>query len=102
MDELPVLSPASVLVLTSISQGQIYGYSIMQATAMPSGTVYPILSRLEKAELIISRWQERSPEARDQRPPRKYYSLTAKGEALLATENDPLVTSEQVGAESAS
>jgi PadR family transcriptional regulator, regulatory protein PadR len=98
VDDLAQLSPTSVLVLTSIGQGQIYGYSIMQRTGLPSGTIYPILSRLERAGLIVSRWQTRAPEEQDQRPPRKYYGLTSKGEALLAPEDVPQAASVQVGA----
>lgn len=71
------------MVLGSIAQGHVYGYSIMQQTSLPSGTIYPILSRLEKAELVVSRWQVRTPEEQDQRPPRKYYCLTAKAAELL-------------------
>ena len=43
------------------------------------GTLYPLLSRLKKEELIDYEWQE-SPSG----PPRKYYRLTDAGKAVLA------------------
>ncbi|MDR2011221.1 MAG: PadR family transcriptional regulator [Bacteroidales bacterium] len=42
------------------------------------GTLYPLLTRLKNMELLSYRWEESS-----QGPPRKYYSLTAKGEEAL-------------------
>jgi DNA-binding PadR family transcriptional regulator len=57
----------------------------MLNTGLPSGTIYPILSRLEKEELILSRWEKRPASEQDQRPPRKYYRLTTKANKLLAT-----------------
>ena len=43
------------------------------------GTIYPLLARLRKEELVASTWQE-SPSG----PPRRYYRLTAKGRKALA------------------
>ena len=43
------------------------------------GTLYPLLSRLKKEELLDYEWQE-SPSG----PPRKYYRLTDAGKAVLA------------------
>ena len=42
------------------------------------GTLYPMLSRLQKAELLQYRWEES-----ESGPPRKYYSLTDSGKAFL-------------------
>jgi PadR family transcriptional regulator PadR len=42
------------------------------------GTLYPLLNRLQKAELLQYRWVES-----DSGPPRKYYSLTKTGLASL-------------------
>ncbi len=38
------------------------------------GTLYPLLTRLKNAEILGYRWEESV-----SGPPRKYYSLTAKG-----------------------
>jgi len=42
------------------------------------GTLYPLLTRLKNAEILAYRWEESS-----SGPPRKYYSLTEKGESFL-------------------
>ena len=42
------------------------------------GTLYPLLSRLKKDGLLSYEWQEST-----QGPPRKYYALTADGQAAL-------------------
>ncbi len=43
------------------------------------GTLYPLLTRLKKDGLLSYEWQEST-----QGPPRKYYALTAEGEATLS------------------
>jgi PadR family transcriptional regulator PadR len=42
------------------------------------GTIYPLLSRLRRDGLVTTAWHE-SPSG----PPRRYYELTAAGEAAL-------------------
>ena len=42
------------------------------------GTLYPLLTRLKDADLLQYRWEEST-----SGPPRKYYSLTKKGEEFL-------------------
>lgn len=42
------------------------------------GTLYPMLNRLQKAQLLQYRWEES-----ESGPPRKYYSLTDNGMAFL-------------------
>jgi PadR family transcriptional regulator, regulatory protein PadR len=53
-----------------------YGYDLMKATDIKSGTLYPALMRLEEKGLMESRWSEAS---RDGRPPRHIYRLTDAG-----------------------
>ena len=48
----------------------------MDATDLPSGTVYPILRRIEEEGLVRARWERESDARREQRPPRRYYELT--------------------------
>lgn len=48
--------------------------------AISAGTVYPLLARLRKGGLVEAHWEE-SPVG----PPRKFYSLTARGEQVLAS-----------------
>jgi len=53
-----------------------YGYDLMKAARLPSGTLYPLLARLEHQKLVASAWE--TPQHDGQRP-RKYYQLTAEG-----------------------
>jgi DNA-binding PadR family transcriptional regulator len=55
-----------------------YGLQLMQDTGLPSGTLYPILVRLERAGWVESRWEDIDPAA-EGRPSRRYYRLTADG-----------------------
>jgi len=55
-----------------------YGYDLMKAARLPSGTLYPMLARLHDQGLVTSEW-EPSPDDAGGRPPRKYYQLTAEG-----------------------
>jgi PadR family transcriptional regulator PadR len=43
------------------------------------GTLYPMLNRLKKMELLTYRWEESK-----SGPPRKYYSITSKGSEILS------------------
>jgi DNA-binding PadR family transcriptional regulator len=56
---------------------ETYGFELAQATGLPSGTIYPILSRLGDEGLVKSRWEE--VEAKGQRRRRRYYGLTGEG-----------------------
>jgi len=56
---------------------ETYGFELAEATGLPSGTIYPILRRLEGAGLIQSRWEEVN--TGSQRRRRRYYALTAEG-----------------------
>jgi PadR family transcriptional regulator PadR len=47
--------------------------------ATQEGTLYPLLSKMRREELVDYEWRES-----DAGPPRKYYGLTAKGRARLA------------------
>ena len=53
-----------------------YGYDLMKAAGLPSGTLYPLLARLEGQKLVTSAWE--TPQEEGQRP-RKYYQLTGEG-----------------------
>ncbi|HEY3884677.1 MAG TPA: PadR family transcriptional regulator [Vicinamibacterales bacterium] len=77
------LSMSATAVLQAIANGYIYGFDIMEATGLPSGTVYPALRRMEGAGLIASRWEDAAVAQRDLRPPRKYYALSRTGQFAL-------------------
>ena len=71
-------------VLAVISSGETYGYEILQSLSTygfqnsGEGTMYPVLTRLEKKEYISCR-RAKSPLG----PIRKYYSITEEGEEYL-------------------
>jgi DNA-binding PadR family transcriptional regulator len=71
------------MILQAIHAGYVYGFSVMEMTGLPSGTVYPALRRLEGDELIRSQWEKQSIADAEQRPPRKYYKVTAAGKSTL-------------------
>jgi DNA-binding PadR family transcriptional regulator len=71
------------LILQAVAVGQIYGYTVMEVTGLPSGTVYPALRRLERDHLIQSHWEAQSIADKALRPPRKYYKLTRSGDTAL-------------------
>lgn len=53
-----------------------YGYDLSKETAMKSGTLYPILMRLEGQGWLETRWEEAAMQGR---PARHMYRLTATG-----------------------
>jgi DNA-binding PadR family transcriptional regulator len=71
------------MILQAVGAGYIYGYSVMEVTGLPSGTVYPAMRRLERDQLIRSQWERQSAADAALRPPRKYYKLTRSGDAAL-------------------
>lgn len=77
------LTYATALVLLAIDRGHRYGFDIMDATGLPDGTIYPALRRLEDRGLLAASWEAEGEARRESRPARRYYALTAAGEALL-------------------
>ncbi|EOH88164.1 PadR family transcriptional regulator [Enterococcus asini] len=74
-----------VLALIQQGAGEIYGYELVQRlkasgfTTIVGGTIYPLLQKLEKNQLIKGEMRK-SPEG----PDRKYFTLTTLGEQSLA------------------
>src|ERR1700756_3104195 len=81
MDKPLRLSHTSALILQTISHGYCYGFDIMDVTGLPSGTVYPALRRLERDQLIQSKWENEA--LVQDRPPRKNYRVTRLGNEIL-------------------
>src|SRR5688572_24105737 len=78
------LSLSALAVLGAVSRNVRYGFDIMDATELPSGTVYPVLGRLERDGYVRSKWEPQSVAQREKRPPRRYYEITASGSRVLA------------------
>ncbi|MGH3734187.1 MAG: PadR family transcriptional regulator [Micromonosporaceae bacterium] len=73
-----------------------YGLELMAEADLASGTLYPILTRLQKAGWVESQWERIDPVA-EGRPARRYYRLTAEGvtRAETAVASLPRVTPRQ-------
>ena len=57
---------------------EMYGLQICTGAGLPSGTIHPILARLEGLGWLTSRWEDAIP-AEEGRPRRRYYKLTEDG-----------------------
>ncbi len=74
------------LILAVLAEGAAYGSALGRAVArrsggyfaLPQGTLYPALARLEAAGLILGAWQL------EPSPPRRVYTLTEAGRRMLA------------------
>jgi len=82
-------------VLGALVDRKHYGYSLIKAISrgqdipINEGTIYPILSRLAKEDLVRTEWVESH-----QGPPRKYYFISEQGKKahhLLSREFDKLI-----------
>lgn len=72
-------SVAQVLaVLLDDPQVGRYGLELMRSTGQPSGTLYPILARLQEAAWLRADWEDIDPSVAG-RPARRYYRLTPDG-----------------------
>ena len=78
------LSITAVSVLQAIANGYQYGFDVIDQTGLPSGTVYPALSRLERDGFVKSAWEDEQNAHTEGRPARRYYKLTAPGVKVLA------------------
>ena len=71
------LSHTAALILGAIHAGDGYGFSVMEMTGLPSGTVYPAMRRLERDGLISL-----EQDATDRR--RRHVKLTRTGRSRFA------------------
>ncbi len=73
------------IILICLANREFYGYELIKRIKdiaeinVSEGTIYPLLNRLKKEGLIISRWVEM-----ESGIPRKYYKITARGENILS------------------
>src|SRR5215469_15099195 len=56
---------------------ELYGLKIAKAAGRPTGSVFPILARLEQAGWVTSEWESSDPAAKG--PRRRFYRLTGVG-----------------------
>jgi len=72
---------ALLRVLVDLHTGPIYGYDLMRQADLKSGTLYPILARLERLGHLSSQWEAIDP-VQAGRPARRVYALTPEGRAF--------------------
>jgi PadR family transcriptional regulator len=73
------------MILAVLASGPLHGYAIIEelkrrsggALALPEGTVYPALHRLERSGLLASAWSDTARK-------RRVYRLTRRGECELS------------------
>jgi DNA-binding PadR family transcriptional regulator len=70
--------PTQLVLRALLDSDEAYGAQLGAQTRLPSGTVHPILARLEGLDWVASRWEEIDPTV-EGRPARRYYRLTAEG-----------------------
>jgi PadR family transcriptional regulator, regulatory protein PadR len=83
------LSPQALAVVAVLADTYDWrhGYDLMAQAEVKSGTLYPLLMRLEAQGLLEARWVD-SPQAG--RPPRHVYRLTGAGRDWVASLAEPL------------
>lgn len=72
-------SLAAVLETFLANPGEeLWGFRIGEEAGVYSGTLYPLLARLEKAGMIVGRWEDIDESAEGRRK-RRYFHLTGAG-----------------------
>ena len=71
-------------ILSILKKGEAYPSDILNKLKKANlivveGTIYPLLTRLKNAGLLTYRWEESK-----SGPPRKYYTITSKGDSFLS------------------
>lgn len=83
MAKAPRMTPQTLRVLNALLQArEASGADIGRHTRLATGTLYPILLRLERAGLVISEWEGGNPSDLG-RPRRRLYTLTGEGARVL-------------------
>jgi len=88
-------SSATLKILNNLAAAPrgLHGYALMQACALASGTLYPILKRLSDRGWLEKTWESGVEETG---PPRRIYTLTPLGLAQL--QSQPEIASSQLSA----
>ncbi len=97
MSQAPRLSQPALKVLRAFLEAyaenvraELAGADLMKAARLASGTLYPILLRLERAGVLTSRWETERPEDLG-RPRRRFYRITPSGVQLAQEALDELL-----------
>jgi len=90
------MTQITALVLSAVAAGYRYGFDVMEACDLPSGTAYPALRRLEKAGLLESSWETAEEAHAAGRPRRRTYVVTLEGESALAEAEQKLAVARRL------
>lgn len=88
MTSTPRMSAETLRILGVMLEDPVawhYGLGLSDAAEIASGTIYPMLARLEKAGWLESTWEEQGPDD-EGRPRRRLYKLTGHGERAAMAE----------------
>lgn len=88
--EQPKMTTQTLAILSAMLDDPTrawWGFEVMEAAKLKSGTVYPALARLERAGWLESRWEDVNPKD-EGRPRRRLYNLTPIGERRAIEELD--------------
>ncbi|MCF2135807.1 MAG: PadR family transcriptional regulator [Candidatus Thorarchaeota archaeon] len=76
----------TLAIMALLARSRAYGYELVKSLgekapflALEQGTVYPLLRRMEKRDLLNAEWDYDDPAK-----PKKYYTLTDDGRAALS------------------
>lgn len=86
VEKIKVTNPVAQVLGSFLGdiEAERYGRDLMKETGLSSGTLYPILLRLERAGWLRAAWEDIDPEQAG-RPQRRFYRLTPDG-AVAARE----------------
>ena len=76
------MTPQTQLVLRTLLEDpdrQRYGLQLCELAELPSGTVYPLLARMEQAGWVDSAWEDPAVHEEAGRPHRRVYRITRDG-----------------------
>lgn len=87
MDQLDLTPKMATVIKVFLEDPQQprYGFELMRRTKQPSGTLYPILARLERADWLIGGREDIDPRA-EGRPPRRTYRITGAAAQVARTQ----------------
>ena len=90
------LTHQTALILQALASGSRHGFQIMEASGLPSGTVYPVLRRLEHEAVLESEWEDQEDAQEAGRRRRRTYRLTGSGQALAERARQRLAATQRL------
>jgi PadR family transcriptional regulator PadR len=90
------LTHATALILQALASGSRHGFQIMEVTGLPSGTVYPVLRRLEREAVVESEWEDEEAAHEAGRRRRRIYGLTTSGQLVAERARQRLAATQRV------